>query len=158
MSRFLVAADHPESADVQALLDKHLAFARLASPPEDVHALDVSGLLAASVSFFSIRAGGDLLGVGALMQLDRGHGELKSMHTAQAARGRGVGRAMLEHLVGTARARGYGRLSLETGSMAAFAPARALYASAGFEVCEPFAEYVLSSHSCYLKLDLGQQG
>ena len=158
MSGFLVAADHPESADVQALLDKHLAFARLASPPEDVHALDVSGLLGASVSFFSIRAGGDLLGVGALMQLDGGHGELKSMHTAQAARGRGVGRAMLEHLVGTARVRGYGRLSLETGSMAAFAPARALYRSAGFEFCEPFGEYLLSPHSSYLTLDLRQQG
>ena len=153
-----MAADHPESADVQALLDKHLAFARLASPPEDVHALDVSGLLAASVSFFSIRADGDLLGVGALMQLDRSHGELKSMHTAQAARGRGVGRAMLQHLVGTARARGYRRLSLETGSMAVFAPARALYRSAGFEVCEPFGAYVLSPHSRYLTLDLRQQG
>ena len=65
---------------------------------------------------------------------------------------------MLQHLVGTARARGYRRLSLETGSMAAFAPARALYRSAGFEVCEPFGEYVLSPHSSYLTLDLRQQG
>lgn len=158
MSKFLVSADDPQSADVQALLEQHLAFARLASPPEDVHALDASELLAAGVSFFSIRSGGELLGVGALKRLDRGHAELKSMHTAQAARGSGVGRAMLDDLVGTARVRGYGRLSLETGSMAAFAPARALYASAGFEVCEPYGEYVLSPYSLYMTLGLAMQG
>lgn len=107
-----------------------------------------------SCSFASISAHSELLGVGALKEIDRGHAELKSMHTAQVARGRGFGRAMLDHLVDTARARGYGRLSLETGSMAAFAPARALYASAGFEVWAPFGKYVLSPHSLCMTLDL----
>ena len=59
--------------------------------------------------------------------------EVKSMHTAEAARRRGIGRAMVDHLIGVARARGYRRVSLETGSMAAFDPARSLYADAGFE-------------------------
>src|SRR5437870_13096405 len=126
MGELVVAIDDPGSADVRSLLDAHLAFARKHSPPEDVHALDIAGLLADDLSFFSIRDNGELLGVGALKQLDDVHAELKSMHTAAAARGRGVGRALVAHLVAVARARGCRRVSLETGSMAAFAPARAL--------------------------------
>jgi putative acetyltransferase len=120
--------------------------------PKDVHALDVTGLLAPNVSFFSVRRGGELLGVGALKQLDPSHAEIKSMHTASAARGTGVGRAMLVHLIDTARDQGCTRISLETGSMAAFAPAHALYRSAGFEPCEPFAEYVPSRNSICMTL------
>ncbi len=154
MGEFVVGIDDPESADVRALLHKHVAFAREHSPPEDVHALDINGLLAENVSFFSIREDGELLGVGALKQLDELHAEVKSMHTVEAARGRGVGLAMVRHLLDIARARGCRRVSLETGSMAAFAPARALYASLGFETCEPFAEYGPSPHSVFMTLEL----
>jgi len=154
VSTFFVAADDPGAPDVQALLRAHLDFARRTSPPEDVHALDVAGLLAEHVSFFSIRSDGKLLGVGALAALDETHGEVKSMHTAQEVRGRGIGRALLDHLVETARARGYRRVSLETGSMAAFAPARALYAAAGFEICDPFGSYLPSPHSTFMTLSL----
>ncbi len=154
MGEFVVRMDDPESPDVRALLGKHVAFAKEHSPPEDVHALDITGLLAENVSFFSIREDGQLLGVGALKQLDEFHAEVKSMHTAVEARGRGVGRAMVDHLVDVARARGCQRVSLETGSMAAFAPARALYASAGFETCEPFAEYGPSPNSVCMTLEL----
>jgi putative acetyltransferase len=151
---FVVAPDRPDAADVRALLDVHLAYNRRQSPPEDVHALDVEELLAGDVSFFSIRVDGALLGVGALKQLDPSHAELKSMHTVEAARGRGVGRAMLDHLVATARARGYRRVSLETGSMAAFAPARSLYASAGFGPCAPWGAYAPSPNSVFMTLEL----
>lgn len=157
MGEFLVGNDDPQAADVRALLDKHLTFARGQTPPEDAHALDIPGLLAEDVSFFSIRKDGELLGVGALKQLDEGHAEIKSMHTAAAARGRGVGRAMLDHLVAIARSRGCRRVSLETGSMAAFAPARALYASAGFEPCEPFADYGPRPNSFYMTLQLNDR-
>jgi putative acetyltransferase len=154
MSHFRFGDDDPASADVQALLEGHLSLMRDTSPPEDVHALDVSGLREEVVSFFSIRADGRLLGVGALKHLDPTHAELKSMHTAQAARRKGVARAMLEHLISTARERGYQRVSIETGSMAAFAPARALYSSAGFEHCEPFGDYVHSPYSVFMTLSL----
>jgi putative acetyltransferase len=157
MGEFVVGIDDPESGEVRALLAKHLAFARQHSPPEDVHALDSTGLLAENVSFFSIREDGELVGVGALKQLDELHAEIKSMHTAEAARRRGVGRAMLDHLVGIARARGFRRVSLETGSMAAFTPARALYASAGFQACAPFAEYGPSPNSICMTLELDQR-
>ncbi|MEP6598738.1 MAG: GNAT family N-acetyltransferase [Actinomycetota bacterium] len=103
---------------------------------------------------FSLRRNGELLGVGALKRIDACHAELKSMHTAQAARGRGIGRAMLDHLVGVARDRGFRRVSLETGSMPAFAPARSLYASAGFRPCGPFGDYAPSPNSKFMTLSL----
>jgi putative acetyltransferase len=157
MGEFVVALDDPGAADVQALLERHLAFANRHSPPEDVHALDLAGLLADDVTFFSIREDGELVAVGALKQLDASHAELKSMHTAEAARRRGAARAMVDHLVDTARARGYRRVSIETGSTEPFVPARALYASAGFQPCGPFAGYRPSPHSAWMTLQLDQR-
>lgn len=149
-----IAADDPRAEDVRALLEAHLVFARTHSPPEDVHALDVETLLAPDITFFSLRRKGELLGVGALKRLDAHHVELKSMHTVQQARRGGIGRAMLDHLVGVARHLGCRRVSLETGSMTAFAPARALYARAGFEPCGPFGDYSPSPHSTFMTLSL----
>jgi putative acetyltransferase len=154
----LIAADSPAAADVRALLARHLEFTTATSPPEDMHALDADRLLDPAVTFFSYRRDGELLGVGALKRLDGQHAELKSMHTAVQARGRGVGRAMVEHLIGAARERGYRRVSLETGSMAEFAPARALYASAGFAPCAPFGDYVPSRNSVFMTMALDPPG
>jgi putative acetyltransferase len=147
-----ISVDDPRAADVRALLEQHLALMRATSPPEDVHALDLDGLLDPAVTFFSFRRDGELLAVGALKQLDGQHAELKSMHTARAARGRGVARALLEHLVGVARARGCDRVSLETGTQDAFAPARSLYAGAGFRPCGPFGSYRPSPSSTFMTL------
>lgn len=147
-----IDVDDPRAADVRRLLATHLDFARAPTPPEDAHALDVDGLLDETVRFFSFRRDGVLLAVGALKRLDADHAEVKSMHTIEAARGQGIGRRMIEHLIAVARAAGYRRLSLETGSMAEFAPARALYASVGFELCEPFGEYRASPNSTYMTL------
>jgi len=153
-----IAPDDPMADDVRALLTEHLNFAHSNGPPESVHALDVSGLLEESVSFYSLRDGGELLAVGALRVLDGEHAEIKSMHTAQAARGRGLGRAMLRHLLGVARERGVRRVSLETGTVPAFAPARALYASAGFRPCGPFGDYQPMDTSTFMTLDLTAGG
>ena len=149
-----ILIDDPRAQDVRELLERHLAFANSHTPPEDVHALDIDGLADPAITFVSFRRGGELLGVGALKQLDSRHAELKSMHTAHAARGRGVGRAIVDHLVALARARGVSRVSLETGSMAAFAPARSLYASAGFRPCGPFGDYRPSRNSTFMTLSL----
>jgi putative acetyltransferase len=150
----MISVDDPRRNDVRALLAGHLSFATGQVPPEDAHALDVNGLLDPTVTFVSFRASGALLGVAALKELDPGHGEVKSMHTTQGARRQGIGRALLNHLIVLARGRGYRRLSLETGSMAAFAPARALYSSAGFKACAPFGEYRPSPNSTYMTLTL----
>jgi putative acetyltransferase len=150
MDELVIAVDDPRRDDVRALLEQHLAFARSITPPEQVYALDLEGLLDPTITFFSIRADGELLGVGALKQLDPDHAEVKSMHTATAARRRGVGRAMVDHLLAVAAERGVSRVSLETGTMEAFGPARSLYAEAGFAPCAPFGDYEESPTSAFM--------
>ncbi|WP_206053914.1 GNAT family N-acetyltransferase [Nocardioides iriomotensis] len=144
----------PGDPDVVALLEGHLSFAAEHSPPEDVHALDLDGLRDPSITFLAARRDGVLLGVGALKVLDPTHGELKSMHTLAASRGSGVGAALVRRLLDEARALGLERVSLETGSMEAFAPARRMYARAGFVACEPFGDYNPSRNSTFMTLDL----
>jgi putative acetyltransferase len=61
---------------------------------------------------------------------------------------------VLEHIIAEARSRGYARLSLETGSMAAFVPARTLYESMGFVYCGPFGEYGPDPNSVFMTLSL----
>ena len=149
-----IAIDDPGAADIRALIAQHRSFAASLSPPQNVSALDAGDLRDPDVTMYSFRRGGELLGIGALRHLDARDCEIKSMHTVQAARRSGVGRAMLAHLIGVARERGYQRVSLETGSMAGFAPARALYASAGFTECGPFGDYPASSYSTFMSLAL----
>jgi putative acetyltransferase len=152
--RVEIREDDPCSPEVRALLELHLAFAREVTPLEHVHALDVVGLTDPALTFFTARRGGTLVGLGAIRELDPRHGELKSMHTAAAARRTGVARALLDCLIGVARDRGYGHVSLETGTMDAFAPARALYASAGFQRCDPFGEYTRNPYSVCMSMAL----
>jgi putative acetyltransferase len=145
-----IAVDSPRAADSRALIERHLTTMLAASPPEHAFAFDVGALTVPAVTFYSSRnPDGALLGIGALKELDPAHGEIKSMHTAAEARGRGIGRAMLIHLLSVARSRGYARVSLETGTMVEFTPARALYESAGFVPCGPFADYQASPDNCF---------
>ncbi len=122
----------------------------LHSPPESVHALPLEGLRAPEISFWSAWEGDELLGCGALKELDPRHGEIKSMRTVSAHLRKGVAAALLHHIVAEAQRRGYERLSLETGSMAAFAPARALYQRHGFRECGPFADYREDPNSVFM--------
>lgn len=149
-----IQADTPTTSDVVQLLEAHLELMRATSPPDHIHALDLDGLMAAEISFFTARDDGLLLGVGALRGLGEGRAELKSMHTAQAARGRGVGRMMLDHLIATAQNKGVRWLGLETGTMAEFAPARRLYLAAGFIECEPFDQYTDNAYSTCMSMSL----
>jgi putative acetyltransferase len=137
-------------APVRALLDEHLRHMHELSPPESVHALPIDALRQPGVTFWSAWERGELLGCGALKELDAKHGEIKSMRTANAHRRRGVARAMLEHIVTEAQRRGYARLSLETGSNEPFAPARELYRRFGFIECGPFADYREDPNSVFM--------
>ena len=121
---------------------------------EYAFALDAAGLSAGNITFWTAWQDDVLVGFGALKELNKSHGEVKSMRVAPAARGTGVGRAMLEHIIAEARRRGYANLSLETGTATMHAPAIALYRSAGFESCDAFAEYQNSPHNQFLRLDL----
>jgi putative acetyltransferase len=139
---------------VIALLKIHLTTARAETAPGSAHALDLTGLQSPDISFWTIWDDETLLGIGALKWLSGDHGEIKSMHTAQSVRGRGVGSAMLRHIIATARGSGMARLSLETGSWHYFEPARALYRSHGFVECPPFGDYVRDPNSVFMSLDL----
>jgi putative acetyltransferase len=140
--------------EVAALLAEHMASMRAITPPASIHALDLDGLRAPGVTFWSAWQGAELVGCGALKQLDPRHGEIKSMRTSERHRRQGIAAAVLEHLLRVARARGYRRLSLETGVQPGFAPARALYERYGFEECAPFADYVEDPNSVFMTLTL----
>lgn len=143
-----------DETQVQDLLRLHASGMLANSPAGRCHFLDLSGLQAANVSFWSAWEGDALLGMGALKQLDAAHGEVKSMRTVPAQLGKGVGAAMLEHILATARARGLQRLSLETGSAPAFEAAIRLYTRYGFVPCPPFGDYQQDPHSLFLTLTL----
>jgi putative acetyltransferase len=139
---------------VQALLAHHFATARAQTAPESAHALDLSGLRSPDIQFWAAWDGDRVVGIGALKRLCRFHGEIKSMHTDQPARRRGVATAMLRHIIATARQMGLSRLSLETGSWPYFAPARELYRKHGFVECPPFDGYVADPNSAFMTLEV----
>jgi len=141
---------------VVALLDAHVTRAQAETARGSAHALDLSGLRSPDVTFWSAWEGDAVVGVGALRRLSSDHGEVKSMHTAEAARGRGVGSAILRQIMAAARSRGMSRLSLETGAWPYFTPARALYARHGFVECAPFGEYREDPNSVFMTLSLGE--
>ena len=158
MADFTIKRDDLSGPEIAELLGEHLNDMHVHSPPESVHALDLNELRKPEITFWSIWSDRDeLVGCGALKELDETHGEIKSMRTRAAFRGQGAGKLMLRHILDEARRRGYGRLSLETGSMAAFDPARRLYRSHGFEYCGPFADYILDPNSVFMTLELDQR-
>ncbi len=145
-----IRIDDLTSAEIAELLEEHLRDMYAASPPESVHALDLSKLRKPEITFWSAWVGGDLVGCGALKELEPGHAEIKSMRSANRFRGTGVGKKMLEHILQVARKRNYTRLSLETGTQDFFLPARKLYERYGFEYCGPFADYAEDPYSAFM--------
>ena len=146
----LIRGDDLRGPEIVAFLAEHLDDMRAASPAESCHVLDLDGLRKPEITFWSVWDGDLLVGCGALKELDPTHGEIKSMRTAAAYRGRGVASAMVGHIVDEAATRGYRRLSLETGSDEYFAPARALYRKLGFTVSGPFGDYLADPNSCFM--------
>ena len=149
-----IELDDLSGPEIRLLLAEHLRSVALHSPPESVHAMDLRGLQKPGITFWTVWDGGQLLGCGALKQLDPAHGEIKSMRTASAHLRRGVASHLLHHIVSEARQRRYQRLSLETGSGAPFEPARKLYARFGFVPCGPFADYVEDPYSAFMTMQL----
>ena len=149
-----VELDDLSRPQVHDLLREHLSNMHELSPPESVHALDLSKLRSPDITFWTVWDGPTLLGCGALKELDPEHGEVKSMRTPKAHRRRGAGRAILVRILDEARSRGYARLSLETGAHEDFLPAQRLYESFGFRYCGPFDSYAPDPHSVFMTLAL----
>lgn len=131
-------------------LREHLEEMNEITPPQSVHALDLEALRSPDITFWSVWEGSELVGCGALKELDSRSGEVKSMRTVKAYRGRGVASKILEHIIKEAERRAYDCLNLETGAMPEFAPARALYIRYGFEYRSPFAEYIEDPNSVFM--------
>ncbi|MFB2639861.1 GNAT family N-acetyltransferase [Shewanella bicestrii] len=145
-----IILDDLKGPEIAALLTEHLEDMRATSPPESVHALDLDDLRQPNIRFWTLWDGRNLAGCGALKWLDAEHAEIKSMRTAATYKQQGIASKVLQHLINDAKAAGVQRLSLETGSMAFFQPARNLYAKFGFELCGPFADYVLDPNSLFM--------
>ncbi|MEM7775106.1 MAG: GNAT family N-acetyltransferase [Pseudomonadota bacterium] len=142
--------EDPHVADVRDVLREHEAHSSVRSPPESTHVLDLDGLKAPSVTFWTLRDGGAVVGCCALKEISPVHGEVKSMHVAETARGYGYGTRLLQHLIDEGRARSYERLSLETGLRDGYAAARALYERFEFKPCGPFGNYRPDPNSLFM--------
>ncbi|MDQ1593402.1 MAG: putative acetyltransferase [Pyrinomonadaceae bacterium] len=149
-----IKIDDLKGSEIHELLREHLRNMALHSPPESIHALDIEALRQPEITFWTIWEAGELLGCGALKELDSRHAEIKSMRTSSRHLRRGVAKTLLQHILAEAKRRGYVRLSLETGAAAAFDPARQLYANFGFTYCEPFADYVEDPYSVFMTREI----
>ncbi|KAB7668882.1 GNAT family N-acetyltransferase [Bacillus sp. B1-b2] len=145
-----IRIDDVTSPKVIGLLEDHLHSMTLHSPPESIHALDLEKLRKPEITFWTAWEGEDLLGCGAIKELDSKHAEIKSMKTSPDHLRKGVARKLLIHILEEAKKRGYEQLSLETGSMDAFLPAKKLYESLGFVYCGPFADYIEDPNSVFM--------
>lgn len=145
-----IREDDLTGKEIAELLREHLENMREITPPESVHALDLEALRSPNITFWTAWEGAELLGCGALKELDAKSGEVKSMRTAKAHRRRGVASKVLEHIIQEAKRRAYDYLYLETGASPEFAPARALYTRYGFEYRGPFASYTDDPNSVFM--------
>lgn len=143
-----------DDPDLTAFLREHLTDLEPTAPPGSRHALDLDDLRSPDVRTWVARSDGTLVGTVALAPVETGHEELKSMRTAPSLRGVGIASTLLRHVLDDAGSRGVRRVSLETGSMAFFAPARRLYTRHGFTPCPPFGPYVEDPNSVFLTLEL----
>lgn len=139
---------------VIALLQEHHKDMLSLSPPESVHALDLSSLEQPDITFWSLWFDQELAGIGALKQLSEEHGEIKSMRTSRQHLRQGVAATILNYIIQQSTLRSYKKLSLETGTMDAFIAAHQLYHQFGFYVCEPFGDYQDDPHSLFMSKTL----
>lgn len=145
-----IKIDDLTNPDVRALVQTHRSEMGANENAIISHALDLEKLKSEDVTFFSVWEGETLTGCGAVKELDKIHGEIKSMHTARRFRRRGVSAALLYHIIKLAGERGYKYLSLETHPGNEYKPARKLYERFGFEICGPFGDYETHDHSVFM--------
>ncbi|MDO5646554.1 GNAT family N-acetyltransferase [Paracoccus sp. (in: a-proteobacteria)] len=144
-----ITRESPLADDLALLFQRHHDHCHAETPPESIHMMPAGALDAPDVVFLVVRDAGRPVGMGAVKTIAPGHGELKSMHILSEYRGRGLSRRLLDALTDAARDAGLSQLSLETGTEAIFAPARALYVAAGFTETGPFGAYRPDPNSAF---------
>ena len=150
----LIKKDDLTGQKIADLLQEHLENMKQITPPQSIHALDLPALRSPEITFWTAWEEDELLGCGALKELDSKNGEVKSMRTAKAHRRKGVASKILDRIIQEAQRRNYDCLYLETGAMPEFAPATALYSRSGFEFTKPFAEYSEDPNSVFMRKEL----
>jgi putative acetyltransferase len=149
----IVELSNPLDPQPSALLADAQALQAEIYPPEHCHALPTDALTAADVRFFAAREGDFVLGVGAFkINRDAKHGdygEVKSMFTAPAGRGKGIAAAIMRALEDTAKEEGLTALKLETGDE--LEAAVRLYERFGFSRCLAFGEYENNGVSVFME-------
>ena len=143
--------DNPE---VHALLVKHFIELRSVSPVGSTHVLDIDGLKDSTIKFWSLWENDQLMGIGALKFLDKEHGEFKSIRVNDKFRNQNNGLKIIDHLINKAKGLNIKKISIETGAGEFFLPARKLFLSCGFKVCEPFSHYKEDVNSVYMCLHI----
>ena len=141
--------DNPE---VHELLVKHFIELRSVSPEDSCHVLDIAGLREPTIKFWSLWEDDQLMGAGAIKFLGKKHGEFKSIRVNDKFRNKKNGIKIINHLINEARKLNIEKLSLETGAGTFFLPARKLFISCGFKICEPFSHYKDNVNSVYMCL------
>ena len=149
-----IKVDDLTGPEILQLLQAHLQNLSAISPPCSMHALNIDGLRKPNITFWSVWNDAELMGCGALKELDREHAEIKSMRTVAAHLRKGVASHLLQHIIAEARSRNFRRLGLETGAGPQFRPAHALYTKFGFRPCGPFADYREDPNSLFMSREL----
>jgi putative acetyltransferase len=142
--------DDLSGPEIAGFLQEHIEEMKAVTPPGSKHALDLDGLRSPAVRFWTVVRDELIVGCGAIKRLDDHHGEIKSMRVAPAFRRIGVASMLLTYLIAEAQRMGFLRLSLETGASEFFERARGLYHKHGFELCDPFADYILDQNSVFM--------
>jgi putative acetyltransferase len=146
-----IKSDDLSDQKVIALLEEHIDDMYRASPPESVHTLDLDSLRRDDVSFWVIWQNNNPIGCVALQEHAGTWAEIKSMRSANHARGMGIGKQLLEFVLDVAKQRDYEFLRLETGCEDFFKPAREIYKRYGFLERKPFADYTDDPNSVFME-------
>jgi len=147
----IIARGDPRDPQVTALLQASHTLMETLFPPEENHYLSIDALCVPEIHFFVARDDDTVLACGALKQMGA-YGELKSMFTSEAARGKGAASAILDHIEMHARNMDLTGLKLETGDL--LHAAQKLYAKHGFVLCGPFGDYGANESSVFMEKPL----
>lgn len=147
----IVEPGNPMDPQPRALLEQSHTLMNALFPAGACHYLDLEALKAPHIRFCIAREGSQVLGTGALAVME-GYGEVKSMFTDPAARGKGAAAAILRALEDQAREEGLPLVRLETGT--GLDAAHRLYERHGFAACGPFGSYEDGPYSLFYEKHL----
>jgi putative acetyltransferase len=152
----MIEVDHadPNDPEVSQIIAAHVAYGDAHYPTESNHHVYLEEYDESGVQLFGAWLDGSCVGMAGLKSVTNSHGELKSMHVLEKARGHGVGALLIDTVIKEASERGLERLSLETGSREASAAARLVYEKFGFEYCAPFGDYREDPESVFMTLGI----